>query len=280
MAFTPAGNAQPSVRPIFPLSSSSYSAACGAPHRFGWLRGVFAVGLLLDFYAMRFYHWGYAMAFTPAGNAQPPVRAYLSSILFLLLSLLSRHCFARPLRGIDGRAFFPAGRGSRPAARRPGRRRPGPAPARPPLALPARPAGGPGPLPQPARHGLRRALLPPSSTAASGEDGPQPPPSPPPHPTAGCERGREPTTPSLPPSPHGKRRARTGVHDPVSSPLIPRQAASEDGSPRHRLFPPSLCKPTRAAPPDGRWWPAIPPVGRLGAPRSGWGRKPPIWLRY
>jgi hypothetical protein len=32
--------------------------------------GFLPIGLLLDFYAMRFYHWGYAMAFTPAGNAQ------------------------------------------------------------------------------------------------------------------------------------------------------------------------------------------------------------------
>ena len=270
MAFTPAGNAQPSVRPIFPLSSSSYSAACGAPHRFGWLRGVFAVGLLLDFYAMRFYHWGYAMAFTPAGNAQPPVRAYLSSILFLLLSLSCQGTASRgPLRGIDGRAFFPAGRGSRPAARRPGRLRPGHhSHYRPGLpvvrALSLSRRGTVSAARFYHLHRRRRARR-------TAHDRLLPPPS-----SHGRRRARtEPTTPSLPPPPHGKRRARTGAHDPVSSPLIPRQAASEDGSPRHRLFPPSLCKPTRAAPPDGRWWPAIPPVGRFGAPRSGWGRETP-----
>ena len=198
----------------------------------------------------------------------PSMTRAFPSFCYLLLFLFF-FCYARPLRGIDGRAFFPAGRGSRPAARRPGRLRPGHhSHYRPGLPVVRALSLGRRATVSAARfyhlHRRRRARR-------TAHDRLLPPPS-----SHGRRRARtEPTTPSLPPPPHGKRRARTGAHDPVSSPLIPRQAASEDGSPRHRLFPPSLCKPTRAAPPDGRWWPAIPPVGRFGAPRSGWGRETP-----
>ena len=117
-----------------------------------------------------------------------------------------------------------------------------------------------GPSPQQARRGLHNAPPPPSSTAASKEDGPLPPP---------------PSPPSLSLT-HGRRRAETGATAP-SPPLTSRPAASEDGSPRLRLYP--LRAQTDPRGPTRRDMPAIPPDGRLGTPRRGWGRNLPVWLR-